>query len=435
MRQLVQIWLIRLVSILMLAFVMPQPLFCQKDAGTLVAPEYPVWLYQKRMESLNQQSPILLEYNDNVRAYIDVYMVRQRDHFQEILDRSKFYFPLFEEYLDKYNLPLELKYLAIVESALDPKAKSRSGAMGLWQFMLNSGKMFDLNVTSFTDDRCDVRKSTEAACKYLQYLYNTFGDWQLALAAYNGGAGELQKAIDKSKGKRNYWELRPFLTEQMRGYVPAFIAVAYCMNNYNKHGFGIRALPIDYEQVDSVYLQKSSSLSKIASVLKIEVGLLTSLNPIFTKDFIPVSDAPTLLLLPKNSVNSFITSEQLLYADISKNLIYKLAVNGGLGSDSKRVKQYHTVADGEYFHKIAMTYNCRIDEIMSWNKMKSRTLFAGQKLVVWQYVSAPNKYFFAVNEIDNRGYIPLTGSVKLLEKGQAMAQLNINQQASEPIIK
>lgn len=426
MLNLIKYRIIGWVSFLILFFAVPCSVISQKD----VAAEYPDWMYQKRMETLNQQSPILLEYNDNVRAYIDVYMIKRRDHFQEILNKSKLYFPIFEEYLDRYNLPLELKYLAVVESALDPKAKSSSGAMGLWQFMLNSGKMFDLDVTTFTDDRCDVRKSTEAACKYLQYLYTTFGDWQLALAAYNGGAGELQKAIERS-GKKNYWELRPFLTEQMRGYVPAFIAVAYSMNFYGKHGFEINPSVVGFTDVDSVYLQKPSSLSKIANLLSLDLTTLANLNPIFTKDFIPVIDSPTLVFLPKGSVSLFVKNEKQLYAQIFKNQIYKDAVNQKISSGFERVKTIHVVSNGEYFHKIAMTYNCRIDEIMSWNKMKTKKIYPGQKLVVWQNKRGESNFFFAVNEVENQVYIHLN----LLQTPTNNIQVNQSSNSTESFIK
>ncbi len=362
-----------------------------------VYPEYPEWMYQKRVDALNQNSPILFEYNEYVRAYIDVYMVKRRDHFQEILNKSKLYFPLFEEYLDKYNLPLELKYLAIVESALNPKAKSSSGAMGLWQFLLNSGKMFDLDVTTFTDDRCDPRKSTDAACKYLQYLYNNTGDWQLALAGYNGGVGEVQKAQLKS-GKKNYWQLRPHLTEQMRGYVPAFMAVAYCMNYYDKHDFQINPAALSFFETDSVQLKKPSSLSKIASLLTIETSTLANLNPIYTKDYIPVGNQPITIVIPKDKVALFISKEELLYANIDKNTIYKTFLSAK-DVNSVKTKKIHTVEDGEYFHKIAMTYNCRIEDIMGWNKMKTKRLFAGQKLIIWQTKAKESGFFFAVEEV------------------------------------
>lgn len=395
------------------------------SSQTVAITEYPDWMYEKRMNTLNVNSPIFLEYNSFVRSYIDVYLVKRRDHFQNILNRSTYFFPIFEEYLDKYNLPLELKYLAVVESALDPKAKSSSGAMGLWQFMLNSGTMFDLEVTSFTDDRCDVRKSTEAACKYLQYLYTTFGDWQLALAAYNGGAGELQKAMQKS-GKKNYWDVRPHLTEQMRGYVPAFMAVAYSMNYYSKHGFEKDLTSKSpYLDVDSMPLIKPSSLTKIASVLKIELSLLTALNPIYTKDYIPVSSLPVTIIIPKSSVSLFIQNEQLLYAQIYKNTLYKTYLAKNVNGSREKVKQYHTVEQGEYFHKIAMTYNCTIADIMSWNKLKTKNVYVGQKLVVYVPKKVDSNYFFAVSEVTNQDYDYIEGVDSKIHK------VNVDDSSSE----
>lgn len=397
--------------------------------------EYPDWMYQKRMDALNSQSPILFEYNENVRAYIDVYMVKRRSHFQNILNRSQLYFPIFEEYLDKYNLPLELKYLAVVESALDPKAKSSSGAMGLWQFLLNAGKMFDLNVTTFTDDRSDVRKSTEAACKYLQYLYTTLGDWQLALAAYNGGVGEVQRAMQKS-GKKNYWELRPFLTEQMRGYVPAFMAAAYALTNYDKHGFVFNAVElITYNDVDSISLQKPSSLSKLASVLNIDVAILSNLNPIYTKDYIPVFDSPVVVYVPKKCIPLFEKNETQLYSFIYKNQIYKSSLLQVTQLSAPKIKRVHTVSDGEYYHKIAMTYSCSVADIMSWNKMKKKSLYAGQKLVIWQSTKPQSPFFFAVNEVRNEDFIFLNESKGGIKTSSHDGPINDIYNPSETFIK
>ncbi|MDD4148878.1 MAG: lytic transglycosylase domain-containing protein, partial [Bacteroidales bacterium] len=182
-------------------------------------PLYPPYIYEQRINYLNELSPIKFNYNQHVQVYIEAYGLRNRDKMQLVMSKSMYYFPIFEEYLSKYGLPLELKYLAAVESALDPNAISKSGAVGLWQFMKPTADLFDLKLTSYIDERRDVFKSTDAACRYLKYLFNTFGDWQLALAAYNGGPGTVKKAIARSGGKTNYWELRPYLSNEMQNYV------------------------------------------------------------------------------------------------------------------------------------------------------------------------------------------------------------------------
>ena len=190
-------------------------------------PAWPEAVYSKRMEALDSQTPFNLIYNKTVQAYIDLYATRKREMTSRMLGLSDLYFPVFEEYLDREGMPLELKYLAVVESALNPSARSRAGAVGLWQFMLPTGKMFGLDVTSYVDERHDIYKSTKAACAYLKYLHGLYDNWELALAAYNCGPGNVNKAIRRSGGHRDYWKIYDHLPRETRGYVPAFIAVNY----------------------------------------------------------------------------------------------------------------------------------------------------------------------------------------------------------------
>ncbi len=349
-------------SLVFLAF-MPLALKSQGVTPTSGLPIYPEWMYQARMIELNKATTIQLDYNKQVRAYIDVYTDKRRDHLSIILGRSKMYFPLFEEYLAKYNLPMELKYLAIVESALDPTAKSSSGAMGLWQFLFHASRMFDLNVDTYEDERCDPIKSTDAACRYLQYLYQNLNDWQLALAAYNGGLGVVQNAIERSGGKTNFWELQPFLPAPVQKYVPAFIAVNYAMNNYERHDIVEKPALITFDQVDTVCITKSLSFQQIISASGTTDALFRWLNPSYTKSFIPVYDKPVCIFLPKANIPAFVRAEKSL-----KNQEAPLAVANPVGSTEGRVKQYHIVGKGEFFHKIAIDYSCRISDIMFWNK-------------------------------------------------------------------
>ncbi len=377
----------RLISIAIFTLLGISKAVCQ----SIENPQQPEYLYQKRIEKLDQASPIKLEYNKHVKAYIDVYTERRREHLSNIIARSELYFPLFEEYLAKYNLPMELKYLAIVESALDPRAKSSSGAMGLWQFLYNAGRMFNLNVTSYEDERCDPRKSTEAACKYLEYLYNNLQDWQLALAAYNGGLGEIQKAIERSGGKKNYWELRPYLPDQVKGYVPAFIAVNYVMNHYRSHNIKPAEVPGYYRNNDTVMINRSLTFAQISKAAGVPIETVSFLNPSYTKELIPVYEIPVPIVLPSDKIVAFIKAEKQL------TTAQKPDFNFGIWRQLSPVRITHTVAKGEFFHTIAIIYQTTISDIMKWNNLKSRNLQAGQKLVILQYPES-NPFFFIREE-------------------------------------
>ncbi len=378
------------VLIWIICLVVTPVLFAQSNADKL--PHYPVWMYENRIGELNDQTVIKLDYNEKVQAFIDVYTVRRRDHLSNIIGRSEYYFPLFEEYLVKYDLPIELKYLAIVESALDPKAKSSSGAMGLWQFLYHASRMFDLKVDNYVDERCDPVKSTDAACRYLRYLYQNLNDWQLALAAYNGGIGVVQKAIERSGGKTNFWELQPYLPKAVQSYVPAFIAVNYVMTNYERHELAAKPLDIKFSDVDTVYIHKSLSFQQISNASKTPVEQIEWLNPSYLKKFIPVASTPVMVFLPKEGALNFAKAEHLLLKSVPP-----VAQVLPVGDTSNREKIIHIVKKGEFFHKIAIDNQCRISDIMLWNKMKNRNLYIDQKLVVWR-PSETLDSFFVTNE-------------------------------------
>jgi membrane-bound lytic murein transglycosylase D len=362
--------------------------FCQQNA----IPQFPEWMVKKRLESLNKKTPIQMDYNERVQAYINVYTVNRRDHLAKIISRSKLYFPLFEEYLDKYDLPLELKYLAVIESALDPTAKSKSGARGLWQFLYHAGTMFELEVSTYTDERCDPVLATDAACQYLEYLYRIFNDWQLALAAYNGGAGAVKKAIARSGGIKNYWELSPYLPEQVKGYVPAFIAAAYAMNYYSS--YAIKEIPPKYQfnDLDTVFIHKSLTFKRISDVIGISIEELTFINPIFTKETIPVDDKPVSIFLPNKFIDIFVQNEMDLYQSSD--------AESPFSARTHQEKIYHAVQKGEYLHKIAIQYGCTVDNIIKWNKLSSQDLHPGQKIIIWQKQES-NPYFFIKSEVKN----------------------------------
>ncbi len=346
--------------------------------------------YSWRIEKLNEASPVQLDFNDIVKRYIDVYSIRHRDKTARILGLSEIYFPIFEEYLDKYDLPLELKYIAVIESALNPKAKSKSGATGLWQFMYHASRMFDLKISSYVDERMDPVKSTEAACKYLQYLYRIFGDWQLAIAAYNGGPGAVRDAIKASGGKTNFWDIAAYLPDQTRTYVPAFIAVNYVMNYSQEHNIVPKDLKFSYLKLSDVIVKKPLSLETVSKKLGVSIADLRRLNPIYKLDFIPNSELPAKLTLPVDKVLSYVEQEAELYAALKNNVSYHdIEKNMSITSGKKCI--IHVVKAGEFFHKIAMKYACTSNNIKKWNNLTGDILHIGQKLKVWVPVSQTSR--------------------------------------------
>lgn len=346
-------------------------------------PIFPDLVYEYRITELNHHTPIELDYNDYVRRYIDVYTIEKRDHLAKIAGRAERYFPMIEQKLDEYDLPHELKYLAVIESALDPFAVSSSGAVGLWQFKHNTAQMFDLVVNSYIDERRDPYKSTEAACKYLKYLYRLYDNWQLALGAYNGGPGAIRKAIARADGKRSFWELYPHLPAQTKSYLPAFIAVNYAMNHMEKHKITPEKLDSQYIDTDTVNLSYGFSFQNISEKINISVSLLKELNPAYRRDFIPNMDRQTVLILPNNQVTTFLREEESIYESSKMKRDIPVKKIDSFGSDENKKKITHIVQKGEYFHKIAMKYNCTIADIKEWNDLPDNNLNIGDKLEIW----------------------------------------------------
>lgn len=273
-------------------------------------PSFDSLTYAKRFEVLNANSPFSLVYNNYVKGYVNLYAKRRKRITGRMMGLAPIYFPVFEENLDKHNLPLELKYLPIIESALNPKAKSRVGATGLWQFMYRTGKMFDLEATSYYDERSDVYKSTDAACRYLKSLYKMYDDWDLALAAYNCGPGNVNKAIRRSGGKKTYWEIRNYLPRETRGYVPAFIAVNYIMNYGSEHNIFPVKPDIACFKTDTVAVEDHVSFAQISEFLDIPLEYLEYLNPAYKQNFIPNNKEANTLCLPVEKIGDFLTNEK-----------------------------------------------------------------------------------------------------------------------------
>src|SRR5690554_6192325 len=243
---------------------------------------------KQRLKDLNARTPFNVEYNPSLESVIKHYLKNRRGSLERLMSLSDYYFPMFEEELDRHDLPLELKYLAIVESALNPLAKSRVGATGLWQFMYATGKMFGLDVSSYVDERSDPLLSTEAAAKYLKSLNNSFNDWDLALAAYNSGPGNVSKAIRRSGGQTDYWKLRSYLPRETAGYVPAFLATMYIFEYATEHGFKKRPHRIPYVATDTIMVKEQIILQQVAELTNLDIEELEFLNPAYKLGIIPV---------------------------------------------------------------------------------------------------------------------------------------------------
>lgn len=340
-------------------------------------------LYAARLARIPSLIP--MTYNADVRRYIDLYAVRKRNFSGRILGLTKIYFPLFEEVLDKYNMPMELKNLAIIESALNPNAVSRVGATGLWQFMYPTGKMYGLEVNTFIDERRDPVKSTIAAANYLKDLHKIYNDWELALAAYNCGPGNVNKAIRRSGGKTSFWEIYNYLPKETRGYVPAFIAATYTMHYYNEHG--IVAIEPDFPYAtDTVMVHKELHLQQIATVLGIPLETIQKLNPQYRRDIIPAVNTAFPLVLPIEQSLAFDELRDSIHAYNYDTYLASFKVvnytppatnlaNNGTGN-----KKYHTVQRGESLNILSNKYGISVAEIKYMNRLKSSSIHPGQRL-------------------------------------------------------
>ncbi|HRY97430.1 MAG TPA: LysM peptidoglycan-binding domain-containing protein [Bacteroidales bacterium] len=339
-------------------------------------------VFRYRMDALDRRTPIGMVYNRDVRQYIELYGGSRFQQMQRMMGVAYMYFPLFEAALDRYNVPLELKYLAIVESALNPTAVSRAGAKGLWQFMYQTGKLYGLEVNSVVDDRFDPIKASDAAARHLRDLHNIFGDWSLALAAYNAGAGNVTRAIRRAGGVMDYWAVRPYLPKETRGYVPAFLAVTYLLENAAQHGLKPVKPALFFQQTDTVVVTDLLRFRQISEVTGIPIETLRLLNPSFVKDVIPAGLGKTYAItLPRTHIATYVAMEDSLYRYNVKEPVVVQEI-AAMQAPVEETRKYHTVKRGESLGSIASRYGVSVNNLKSWNNLRSTKIYPKQRLVI-----------------------------------------------------
>jgi len=359
-------------------------------------------VYCLRLSELDKLSPFSFDCNEYVLQTIHYFAKKRRKFTGIVLGRSQLYFDLFEETLAKHDLPLELKYLSVIESGLRPQVKSRAGALGLWQFMYRTGKLYGLEENSYIDERMDPILSTDAAARYLKKLYEMYDDWNMALAAYNAGPGNVNKAIRRSGGKMTYWEIRPYLPRETQGYVPNFIAMAYMMTHHAEHNIiPIEPLINEFE-TDTICLKKSLNTATLDSLFGWSHEAFIQLNPVYKTKHIPETNPPQCIRMPINFIKDWIANEDSLY---QLDSLYfappKAEEKSGKASNSAPSGNTitHVVRSGETLSLIASRYGTTVNQVMSANNLRTTKLKIGQKLIVHGSVS-PSKS--SVNPSSNK---------------------------------
>jgi membrane-bound lytic murein transglycosylase D len=370
--------------------------------GDTVGIEYPDSVYVKRLNDLNLL--IKLRYNSIIRNHIHVYTVKQRDKFSAVLGMMDYYFPMIEDILDSYGIPDELKYMAVIESALNPNAVSRAGATGLWQFMYSTGRLYGLTINSVVDERRDPVKATYAAAKFIKDLYGIYKDWILVIAAYNCGPGNVNKAIRRSGNKKDYWEIYYRLPRETRGYIPQYVAATYAINYFEDHK--IKPLPINIPvSTDTIMVRQDIHLNQISEVMGIPLGELRALNPQYRTGFIPGSTKPFALTLPMNHIGDFIDLNDTIRS--YKPDVYLSKINQTanpvrsvyLPPDVKgKTKLIYTVKEGDNLGFISEWYDVGLSDLRYWNNIYRNTIRIGQKLAVFVDPSK-SEYYSGVNSM------------------------------------
>lgn len=359
-----------------------------------------------RLDLLDQKTIFNVAYHPSLESVIRTFLTDKKELMQRVLDRSKYYFPLFEQELDAAGLPLEIKYLAIVESALNPQAKSRVGATGLWQFMYATGKMHKLEVSNYVDDRQDPIKSTKAAVAYLKQLYKIFGDWNLALAAYNSGPGNVNKAIRRSGGKKNFWAIRPFLPRETAGYVPAFMASMFIFEYAQELGFKDRAIDTPLYATDTIHVKNWINFEQVSRLAKVDKEKIKQLNPSYKLDIVPyVKGSEFSLRLPLDALGRFVANEDSIYSVVAAEFKSNKAKSPMLVEAEAPLR--YRVKSGDVLGKIAQKHGVYVSQIKRWNKLSSNTIRVGQRLLIYPRKfpkttsSAADKKYYTVRSGDS----------------------------------
>ncbi|MDR6969163.1 membrane-bound lytic murein transglycosylase D [Flavobacterium arsenatis] len=357
-------------------------------------PELSTALLKERLKEMDARSPFNIEYNPGLENLIKSFLKNRKQAFARQMALSEYYFPVFEEALARKNVPLEIKYLAIVESALNPKAVSRVGATGLWQFMLQTGKEYNLNVDSYVDERSDILKSSEAAAQYMVNMHRIFGDWELVLASYNSGAGNVAKAIRRSGGKQNFWNIKDYLPKETQAYVPAFLATMYIYEYHKEHGIVPNRAIVKHFETDTIMIKKQMSFKQISDLVDIPVSQLQLLNPSYKMNVVPVySNKPHFLRLPKDKIGIFTSNEEKIYAYVQhesekRELPFENSRWASAKKDTSDRNSYatktkiHTVRRGESLGAISNKYGVSVAELKKWNNLKGNSIGYGKNLKI-----------------------------------------------------
>ncbi len=344
--------------------------------------DLPTDTLKARLALLDEKTPFNISYNPSLESVIKSFLVRKKDLMQRMITASQFYFPLFEQELDNNDVPLEVKYLAIIESALNPRARSRVGAKGLWQFMYGTGKMYGLEVSSYVDERNDPIFATKAAAKYLSKLHNIFNDWDLALAAYNSGPGNVNKAIRRSGGYKNYWNIRRNLPRETAGYLPAFLATMYIFEYAEEHGLQYKKADRPYFETDTIHVKNLITFDQISKLVDISTEELEMLNPAYKLNIIPkIKGKNYTLRLPVTKIGKFVNNEEAIYAYAKKELDSLEKPLPQLTQAKNQVR--YKVRSGDYLGKIAERYGVGVSQIKRWNGLRSNNLRVGQRLTIF----------------------------------------------------
>ncbi|CAI2765990.1 lytic transglycosylase [Flavobacterium collinsii] len=381
-----------------------------KDIQTIntdvtVDEELPTDLLKQRLQAMNGKSPFNIEYNQGLENIIKSFLKNRKKSFSRLMSLSEYYFPIFEDAFAKQNVPLEIKYLAVVESALNPKAVSKMGATGIWQFMYGTGKQYALKIDSYIDERSDPLRATAAASEYMSKMFNIFGDWELVLASYNSGPGNVTKAIRRSGGKTKYWDIRSHLPKETQGYVPAFLATMYLFEYHKEHGINPQRAVVKNFETDTVQIKSQMSFKQIADLLDMPQSQLQLLNPSYKLNVVPFYQGEQhFLRLPKDKVATFVSNEDKIYAYVAyqaqnKTMPVQLAMktaprtkyNAKAKEDSSKEIQFYKVRKGDNLGAIADKYNVSIVDLKKWNNLKSNSVAFGRSLKIKSDIEASVK--------------------------------------------